>query len=216
MSSQDVDKGYFGQNTAQTNTSEANTRFFAAQQMMNLMSTATLCRVDSITNKGDLSPIGTMSCTPLVNMLDGRGQPFKHGSVNKIIYCRLQGGKSAVILDPKVGDIGLVVFCDRDTSAVRKTRSQSNPGSARRNDFADGVWVMTVLADTPDTSHLRFKDDGTIVAAFGKFMAVIAQSYIQVKMDGGNHITITKDDISTSKDPSTWTIEPDPHPGSDS
>lgn len=208
-----AEEAYFGQNTAQTNTSETNTRAFAAQQMMNLISTATLCKVDSITNKGEVSAVGTMSCTPLVNMLDGIGKSFKHGSVNKIIYCRLQGGKNAVILDPKVGDIGLVVFCDRDISAVKQAKKQANPGSGRRNDFADGVWVMTVLADAPET-YVRFTDDNkVIINAKDKGEFVCTDKYVQMKKKGDPNLHVTVDiaggQLLAGMD---FVIAPDPNP----
>lgn len=208
-----TDKGYFGQDSAQTNTSETNTRQFAAQQLMNLISTATLCKVDSITNKGEVKAIGTMSCTPLVNMLDGVGRSFKHGSINKIIYCRMQGGKNAVILDPKVGDIGLVVFCDRDISAVKQAKKQANPGSGRRNDFADGVWVMTVIADAPE-NYLEFKDSGTIVGKTKKGATLClsnSQNAAQIKFQG-LHVTCTDQDILVGKAP---VVAIDPNPNND-
>lgn len=160
----DDQSAYFGQNTESTTTSETNTRFFAAKQLMNIMSTATLVQVKSITNKGEVKEAGTMSVLPLVNMLDGRGTAFKHGPVNNIIYLRMQGGNKAIILDPKPGDIGLVVFADRDISSVKKSKKQSNPGSGRRYDMADGVYIMTVLAAKPDC-YLRFTDDSQIIAS---------------------------------------------------
>jgi hypothetical protein len=168
---------------------------FASQQMMNLISTATLVKVASITNKGENKAVGTMSVTPLINMLDGAGRAFKHGNVNNVIYCRMQGGKNAIILDPKVGDIGLVVFADRDISAVKKNKAQSNPGSGRRNDMADGIYVMTVLGDSPENS-VRFTDEGDIfvtVGADNPSALVVTKDYVQMKKKGQPDLHFTVD-----------------------
>nr|WP_279613303.1 oxidoreductase [Paraburkholderia tuberum] len=86
---------------------------------------------------------------PCVSQLDGTGTVVEHGIVHTVPYLRIQGGSNAVILDPQPGDIGLVVVCDRDTSSARANRDVSAPGSLRKFDMSDSVYVATVLSGPP-------------------------------------------------------------------
>lgn len=111
--------------------------------------------------RGSAVPTGYVDVQPLVNQLDGRGQPTQHGVVYKLSYYRYQGGNFAIISDPVVGDVGKMVIADRDTSVVRKTRGQiSNPGSTRKFDPADGTYFGTMLAGAPQ-SYVSY--DGSVL-----------------------------------------------------
>jgi hypothetical protein len=130
--------------------------------MMSMMNIATIVRVEKNTVNGEVGPVGMMDVTPMVHMVDGVMRISEHGQIKKIAYLRMQAGNKAIIMDPKPGDLGLVVFADRDTSVVRKTKKPSQPGSRRRNNMADGVWVMSLLGDKPET-YIQFTDDNKIV-----------------------------------------------------
>lgn len=177
---------YYGQNRPTADTTEYNARHFHTRQMQNLMNIATIVRVEKNTVKGEVGPVGMLDVTPMVHMVDGVMRISEHGQVKKIAFVRMQAGNKAIIMDPKPGDLGLVVFADRDTSVVRKTKKPSAPGSSRRNDMADGIWVMSLLGDKPE-SYIQFMDDGSIA----------------VSPDNGNTIvTLKKDEISLKHVPS--------------
>lgn len=151
--------------TPWSNLGEYNNIIFAVQQALSKMQTGTLVRIESCTNDGDLSPVGFVDVTPLVNQIDGSGNPTPHITVYGLPYLRMQGGTSAIIMDPKPGDIGAAVFASRDISNVKSTKAQANPGSLRSYDFADGMYLGGMLNATPE-QYIRFSDDGiTIVAA---------------------------------------------------
>lgn len=150
--------GYPGQMGLWGATSDFNGSTFIVQQLLALVRTATLVQVQKCTNAGGVEPVGTVDVLPLVNMIDGIGTAFKHGTVYKLPYARLQGGKNAIICDPVVGDIGVAVFADRDISVVKKTKKQSNPGSRRKHNMADGVYLFGVLNAAP-TQYVRFLQD---------------------------------------------------------
>ena len=76
---------------------------------------------------------------PMVTQVDGFGQPVSHGIIYGIPYMQVQYGTSAILMTPKVGDIGLCVFCHNDISTVKNTKKESLPGSYRRNSFSDGI-----------------------------------------------------------------------------
>jgi len=151
--------GYAGQQSLTSSTSPFNSQAFLIDQILGLVRTATLVQVQSCTNDGGLSPVGLVDVLPLVNLSDGQGNSSKHGTLHSLTYCRLQGGSNAVIIDPKVGDIGVAVFSDRDLSSVKAAKAQANPGSWRRFDMADGMYLFGCLNAAP-TQYIQFTDTG--------------------------------------------------------
>ena len=148
-----------GQQQSGTNLGEYQQITFMVQQALAKMQTATLVRIESCTNSGGLSPVGFVDVTPLVNQLDGQGNPTPHVTIYNLPYFRLQGGANGVIIDPEKGDIGVAVFASRDISQVKATRKQGNPGSHRQYSFADGMYLGGMLNGTP-TQYVQFSAAG--------------------------------------------------------
>ena len=148
-----------GQQKPQSTWGEFNNLAFMVQQALAKMQTATLVRIESCTNSGGLSPVGFVDVTPLVNQLDGQGNPTPHVTIYNLPYFRLQGGANGVIIDPEKGDIGVAVFASRDISQVKATRKQGNPGSHRQYSFADGMYLGGMLNGTP-TQYIQFSAAG--------------------------------------------------------
>lgn len=152
-------EGYFGTKRASDSTSEFNAIQFVVLQTLAAYSHAIPVKVVAVTNDGGLAPVGMVDVQPMVNQLDGQGNAVKHGTINQIPYQRLQGGANAIILDPKVGDIGIAVFSDRDISAVKATKDIANPGSARMFDMADGMYLGGILNAVPE-QYVQFSAAG--------------------------------------------------------
>lgn len=127
--------GYTGQAQAGEGVGEYGALMFLISQALARLSTSTLVRVVAVTNAGGVAPVGFVDVQPLVNQLDGNGNAVPHGQLFQLPYFRLQGGTDAVILDPKVGDIGMAAFANRDLSAVKASKQQANPGSWRTHDI---------------------------------------------------------------------------------
>ena len=140
-------------------TSRFNAMQFLITQMLSKTRTVQVVKVLSVTNSGDVSPVGEVSVQVLVNQMDGLGNITPHGEVFGIPYFRLQGGKNAVIIDPEVGDIGIICVADRDVSAVKANKGQANPGSYRRFSLSDGFYIGGFLNDTPE-QYIQFNADG--------------------------------------------------------
>lgn len=151
--------GYTGQAQAGEGVGEYGALMFLINQALARLSTATLVRVVSVTNSGGLSPVGFVDVQPLVNQLDGAGNAVPHAVLHQLPYFRLQGGTDAVILDPKVGDIGMAAFGSRDLSAVKASKQQANPGSWRTHDMADGLYFGGLLNGTP-VQYVQFTAGG--------------------------------------------------------
>lgn len=151
--------GYAGTQKPGDNQGDYNSLTFLAQSLINRVSSCTLVRVVAVTNTGGLAPVGFVDVQPLVNQLDGDRNAVPHGVVHNLPYFRLQGGANAIIIDPQPDDIGIAVFASHDISAVKASKAQANPGSMRRYDMADGLYVGGVLNGTP-TQFIRYSATG--------------------------------------------------------
>jgi len=121
--------------------------------------TTTVVRVLAVTNAGGLEPVGFVDVQPLVQQTDGTGKVTPLPPLYGVPYLRLQGGADAVILDPKVGDLGIAVFADRDISAAVAARGMAPPGSGRRHSLADALYLGGILNGVPQ-QYVRFSADG--------------------------------------------------------
>jgi len=134
---------------------------FVIKSILSRSATATLVLVKSVTNAGEVAPVGFIDVQPMVAQLDGKGQPTPHGIIHNVPYLRLQGGQNAVILDPVVGDIGIAIFGSHDLSSVKSNKAPSNPGSRRRFSMADALYVGGVLNGSP-AQYIRFTSGGDV------------------------------------------------------
>jgi hypothetical protein len=132
---------------------------FLIKQMLGRLWTATLVMVQSVTNAGGVSAVGSVSVQPLVAAVDVEGTVQAHGTIYNVPYFRAQGGANAVIIDPVIGDIGICVFASRDISAVKASKAASAPGSFRRFDPADGLYLGGFLNGVP-SQYVRFFSGG--------------------------------------------------------
>ena len=148
-----------GQQTPSSTWGEFNNIGFMVQQAIGKLQTATLVRIEKCTNSGGLSPVGFVDVTPLVNQLDGAGNPTPHVTIFNVPYFRLQGGKNAIIIDPEPGDIGVAVFASRDITKVKATKDAANPGSFRQYSFSDGLYLGGMLNAVP-TQYVQFSTAG--------------------------------------------------------
>lgn len=199
---------------------------FVIQQFLARVQTATLVKIISCTNDGDVSPFGFVDVQPLVNQIDGSTPPnaIPHVTVYGLPYMRMQGGSNAVIMDPQAGDIGIAVFANRDISKVKSTQAQANPGSYRSFDFADGMYLGGVLNGAP-LQYVQFDATGITIVSPTKItlQAPVIDVNGALSMTGGDatiagKLTATGDIISngisaqthvhTSEAPGSPTSEP--------
>lgn len=156
--------GFAGQQGLTDSGSQFNGQSFLIEQMLGRMATIRLVKVTKVAGGGGaLGAAGTVNVLPLVNQIDGLGNATKHGTIFKLQYVRAQGGKNAVIMDPEAGDIGLALVLDRDSTAAIKKKGQANPGSRRRFDLSDGVYLGGLVNSTPE-QYVRFTSTGVVIA----------------------------------------------------
>ena len=139
---------------------------FHVQSILARIATSTLVQVKAVTNDDGVSAVGFVDILPLVNQVDGEGKTTPHAIIYRCPYMRIQGGSNAIILDPKVGDIGVAVFASRDISSVAKNKAQSNQGSWRTFDMADGLYLGGMLNGVPG-QFVQFTDSGITIHSPG-------------------------------------------------
>lgn len=139
---------------------------FIISSIVNQIQTVMLVQVKAVNATG-VGPVGTVDVQLMVAQIDGAGNAHAHGIIHNIPYFRLQGGANAIIIDPKVGDIGMCGFCSRDISSVKANKAPSAPQSRRKFDYADGLYFGGFLNGVP-SQYLFFKDSGIDVVSTGK------------------------------------------------
>ena len=149
---------------ASDNASEVSRLNYIIKTALSGLRTAMPVQVMSVTNNGGVSAIGYVGVQPLVSTLDGDGQVWDHATIYNVPYMRIQGGANGIILDPEIGDIGLAIVCDRDITAVKSAKKVSAPGSLRKNDMSDMVYLMTIIGAAP-TQYVQFNSSGITITS---------------------------------------------------
>jgi len=139
-----------GQANPFSDASEYNTLAFIIQRALDDVQTVSIVQVKAV-NTG----AKTVDVLVLVNLVSGAGISIPHGVISARPYFRLQGGANAIICDPVIGDIGVMVFGSRDLTAVIAAKSAANPGSNRRFSWSDGIYLGGILNSAP-TQYIQF------------------------------------------------------------
>ena len=155
--------GYPGNADPTTLGDQFNALWFIAKQVLSGAWTITLAQVKSVTNAGEVKDTGTVSLQPLVNQVDGQGNATPHDTISNAIYFRYGGKDGAIICDPAVGDIGIMLSSSRDISSVKANKAAANPGSSRRFDPADAIYLGAVLSAAP-SQYITFTSTGLKIA----------------------------------------------------
>lgn len=189
----------YGQQTPYDTAHPLNAISFIIRQMMARMDTMKLVQVVAVTGGGGaIAAAGTVDVQLLVNQVDGNFNATPHGVVHGIPWWRLQGGPNAIIADPQVNDIGYVVVSDRDISSVKANKAQANPGSRRKHDVADGVYVGGCLNGAP-TQYVAFTSSGIKIVDLNGNMISLSSSGITITGNVTVTGTLTADKLETGE-----------------
>lgn len=138
---------------------EWNRLHAAARSIMNQMATATLVRVVAVNGR-------SVDVQPMVAQLDGAGNAVPHGTIHNLPVWRNQAAGVAIVVTPAVGDVGLAVFAHSDISSAKATGADSPPGSKRRFDWADGIYLGGLFGpDEPATTITLSEADGLVITS---------------------------------------------------
>ena len=138
-----------GQQNIYTDNSEVNRLDFVIQQALKQISTCIPCKVMGVHVSSGSA--GYVDVLPLVTHVDGMGKSVQPVTHYNVPYSRIQGGIAALIIDPVVGDIGLVCFASKDCSNVKAgTTKPQQPASFRRFSPSDGFYIGGFLNQSPE------------------------------------------------------------------
>ncbi|KER03408.1 MULTISPECIES: phage baseplate assembly protein [Photorhabdus] len=149
----------------QVTTGGAMTQEAIIWSLIGRVGTVTICKVIKVKN-GGVSPVGYVDILPLVLQVDGAGNTYDNATIYNVPYFRYQGGKSAVILDPKVDDLGFCFTASRDISKVKRVKGSAPPGSKRKYDMSDSLYIGGLLNGAP-SQYVHFLDSGIDVVSTG-------------------------------------------------
>jgi hypothetical protein len=164
-----ADDFYVGQANPETRASDYNVLDFVISQKIKDLATSMPVQVVAVSG-GGLDSIGYVDIQPLVQLIAGEDSPMNRGVIPNVPYFRYQGGVNAIIIDPKVGDVGIAVFSSRDISTVKSANKLTDvsrlapPGSRRQYDFSDAMYIGGLLNAIP-TRYIQFTDTGIIIEA---------------------------------------------------
>jgi hypothetical protein len=148
--------------TAATYADEFTRDEFLVQQIAGRMATVTICKVVAVgEGNNTLAKVGYVDIQPQVQQMTGAGLALPHGIIHNVPFLRLQGGKNAIVIDPQVGDLGIALFCSHDISKVKNTRAEGLPGSRRRFDWGDALYLGGILNGAPE-QYIWFDSAGDI------------------------------------------------------
>lgn len=159
MADDDTKDFGYGQQDPTDSANEQNVLIFTIKQVLNRVSTAKPVKVTGVSSDGK-----TVDVQPMVNQVDGAGNATPHGTVYGVPVVSLQGGKNSIIMKPKAGDMGLMICSDRDISSVKANKDVANPGSFRKYDAADGIYIGGILATEDPEQSIEFTDTGLKIA----------------------------------------------------
>ncbi|HEY1441399.1 MAG TPA: hypothetical protein VGF65_11285 [Mycobacterium sp.] len=175
-----------------TTNDEHNALEFMIQKYIGKMATNTVVKVVGVTNNGEVSPVGRIDVMPMVHQIDPDGNATPHGTIYSVPYHRHGGGSNGIIMDPKVGDVGILAHASRDITGVLATRDFAVPQSRRHCDWQDAIYVGQTLNLQP-TNYIRFHDGGVDIVSPGTIHIQAPTITIQTgncTMDASGNLTV--------------------------
>lgn len=109
--------------------------------------------------------VGFVDVQRLVQQQTTNGVVIDNAPIYRIPYLRVQGGKSAIIIDPVVDDLGVAVFAQRDITAAVATKAEGPAPTNRAYDAGDGLYLGGVLNADPTQWLQFFATDGAELKA---------------------------------------------------
>lgn len=148
-----------------TQSSEQNALdYLILTKILTTVHTAIPVRVDKVERPNHAKGAGYLSATPLIAPVDNEGNALPQVSIPKLRWFRYQAGTCAIICDPKVGDVGLAVFAQRDVNALTGGNEPVRPDTFRVFDMSDGFFIGGFWGATPST-YIEINDNKVEIKA---------------------------------------------------
>jgi len=132
-------------------------QLFIIQQLLRGIHTCSLVEVLAVLPAS--GKVGFVDVQPMILETTTDGVVVEQRPIYNVPYLRYQGGASAVILDPAVGDTGLALFAERDITNVKATQRPGPAATDRTHSSADALYIGGVLNADP-TQYVQFQPSG--------------------------------------------------------
>lgn len=126
---------------------------FIIRTLLGAIHTAELVQVQAVQPVADR--VGFVTVQPLVLDIDTNNIVVAQSPAYNVPYLRVQGGVSAILLDPAVGDIGLAVYAQRDITNIKSSLAEGPAATLRTYSTADGLYLGGFLNGAP-TQYVQF------------------------------------------------------------
>ena len=108
----------------------------------------------------------TCTIKPMLARQDPSGAKIETIEVSGIPFFRLQMGTSAIKINPKAGDIGLLLCCDRDITNILATKAESVVATGFTHSKKDGIYLGGIeLLNSEPTEYIEFTGSGINIVA---------------------------------------------------
>jgi hypothetical protein len=145
---------------------------------------------------------GFVDVQPLIQETDTRGVLIAQAPIYKVPYLRVQGGTSAIILDPVVGDLGIAIIAERDISNVVATKAEGAAATARRFNAGDALYLGGLLNADP-TQWVKFDPAGGIDITSTGNLSLTAPGNMTLTTMGSLTINVTGN-VNVTAAATTW------------
>ncbi len=128
-----------------TSNNDTNAMAFFFEQRLKNLHTALPVRVVEVfpqkpgEEKQGTYGVGFVNVSLEIDQVDNEDKIINPHPAYNLPYSRIQGGECALVIDPKPGDIGWAIFCERDISKFKRTRTRSLPDSLRMHSHGVGI-----------------------------------------------------------------------------
>ena len=109
--------------------------------------------------------VGFVTCQPVILDTDTASVVLAQTPIYNVPFLRVQGGASALIIDPEIGDRGVALFAERDITAYKQTLQPGAPATQRQFSSADALYLGGFLNGAP-TQYVRLIPRGGGVDVF--------------------------------------------------
>jgi hypothetical protein len=157
---------------------EGRAQQYIIESLIQGVHTCQLVKVSAV--RPTAGKVGFCDVLPLVTDTDTNGQMIEQSPVFNVPYLQYQGGASAIILAPAVGDIGLCMFAQNDITNVKASQASGPPNTLRTHNSGDGLYIGGVLNADP-TQYVRFNANGIDI--------VSPNGPVNLQTSGNVHIT---------------------------
>ncbi|MGJ8524351.1 hypothetical protein LMG33818_000059 [Halomonadaceae bacterium LMG 33818] len=115
-----------------------------------------------VTNNSEVDQKKTISVMPIIQGLTGNGLPIDNVEITDIPVMRNQAGDSAIIINPHIGDVGLLLVSDKDISNITGPK-QAIPGNVGRFTLSNALYLGSIplWCDQEPEEYVQLSGNGS-------------------------------------------------------